>query len=1014
MMSKEQNLQTINLKHLQDLLSHSDNKESFVWRSLQSLAQQILAKEEKSENENLKEENESSEHLGLNRRHLLQWLAAVAGLISSGACTRQPKEYIVPYAKMPEHIIPGKSIFYATSFPLNGFGLGVLVESHMGRPTKVEGNSLHPASFGSTDAFAQASLLTLYDPDRAQAVTYMGQISSWERFTLDLQTAMQKAQTSGKNGSIRILTPTVTSPTLGDQLNSLTKQNPLIKWHQCSPMGCDNQNQGSLYAFERSVSVKYDLSMADVVVSLDADIFMNTAGRIAYAKQFSKKRLPNSGPANPNRLYSLYSTPSLTSAVSDHRLGIPPSQIEICVYALAKAVGCNLKHSVSLTSDQSQWIDNLAKDLKNHPSRGVVIVDEMQPPSVHVLAHAINDQLGNFNKTVFLIDPLEIAPTIQNQSITELVMDMKDGKVDILLILSTNPVYSLPSILDFSSAMAKVAFKAQLSLYHDETTPLCNWHIPECHYMESWGDIRSYDGTISLIQPIIEPIFASKSSLEFVAAILGQPNQRGYEIVQNYWKTSRPSSTFENDFNVWLQTGSIPNTTSSPLNLKPKLDYLNSNLFDRNQTSQQLEVCFRPDPCVWDGEFSNNAWLQELPKPLSKLTWDNAALVSPITAEQLNLSNGDIIELSYQGLRLKAPVWILPGHALSTLTLNMGYGRSGGGRLAQNIGFNVNQLRMATNQWFQKNIKIQKTNQKYTLACTQEHHSLHGRNIIQFSSLDAYRSNPDLFKEKDFREATFQPTIPLNPQAFPPDHEEEYQWGMAINLNTCIGCNACVVACQAENNIPVVGKEGVILGREMHWLRIDTYYSGKLDNPDTYFQPLPCMHCESAPCELVCPVNATVHSKQGLNQMVYNRCVGTRYCSNNCPYKVRRFNYFDYNDPRPLLKMVRNPDVTVRSRGVMEKCTYCIQRISQARIEARVEGRTLQAEEVQTACQQVCPTNAIVFGNINDSNWQVTKLKQTALNYELLGDLNTKPRTTYLAKIKNHNSKMPDSNFNEE
>jgi Fe-S-cluster-containing dehydrogenase component len=647
------------------------------------------------------------------------------------------------------------------------------------------------------------------------------------------------------------------------------------------------------------------------------------------------------------------------------------------------------------------------RDLQQHRGSSVVIVGEGQPPVVHALAHVMNAALGNVGSTLVYTAPVEAQPVDHIASLRELVQDMEAGRVEILVILGGNPVFTAPADLRFAEHLSKVKLRAHLSLYHDETSILCHWHLPATHPLESWSDARAYEGTATILQPLIAPLYDGRSAHEVLAALLGQPGRSSHDLVRDYWRSQRPTEDFEVFWQTALHDGLIVGTAFPPKPVTLRPDWMNQGggqkqelgTADHPQSTnpQPLEIVFRPDPTIWDGSFANNSWLQELPKPLTKLTWDNAALIAPATAERLHLANEEVVELQLQDRSVRAPIWIMPGHAEDSVTVHLGYGRTRAGRVGDGAGFNAYALRTTTAPWHATGLEIRKTGLSYRLACTQHHYSIEGRPLVLSATLAEYQEHPHIVHE-------LVHTPPSDMTLYPQYKYEGYAWGMAININACTGCSACVVACQAENNIPVVGKDQVIAGREMHWLRIDRYYKGDLDNPEAYFQPIPCMHCETAPCEPVCPVAATAHSAEGLNDMVYNRCVGTRYCSNNCPYKVRRFNFLQYADfETPSLKLLYNPDVTVRSRGVMEKCTYCVQRINAARIEAKKEDRGIRDGEVMTACQQACPTQAIIFGDINDAKSQVSQLKADPLNYPLLGELNTRPRTTYLAKLWNPN-----------
>jgi molybdopterin-containing oxidoreductase family iron-sulfur binding subunit len=706
-----------------------------------------------------------------------------------------------------------------------------------------------------------------------------------------------------------------------------------------------------------------------------------------------------------SRLYAVESSSTNTGAMADHRLALRPSEIGMFALALAQELGIEVGPDQAsrppLTEAQATWLRAVADDLREHRGSGVVIAGLQQPAAVHALAHAMNSALDNGGRTVFYTDPAAAKPMDQVASLRELVADMDAGMVDLLVILDANPVYSAPADLRFAERLAKVKLRVHLGLDEDETAALCHWHIPEAHYLEAWSDVRTFDGTVSIIQPLVAPLYGGKSGHELLAVLLDDLNPSGYQIVRDHWRRYLPGEDFERFWRTALHDGVIANTAFFPRQVVLQRLAVDGAVPGREAT-QEIELLFQPDPTLWDGRFANNGWLQELPKPMTKLTWDNAALLSPALAERLGLENEEVVELRLHGRAVRAPVWIMPGHADHTVTVALGYGRWRAGHVGTGVGFNAYALRTSDAPWSASGLEIRKTGGRYPLASTQHHHRMEGRPLVQVGTLSEYQVRPEFVREGAHASAPF-------PSLYPEYRYDNYAWGMAIDLNVCVGCNACVIACQAENNIPIVGKSEVARSREMHWLRIDRYYRGKLDTPETYFQPVPCMHCEKAPCEVVCPVAATAHSAEGLNDMVYNRCVGTRYCSNNCPYKVRHFNFFQYADfETPSLKLLHNPDVTVRSRGVMEKCTYCVQRINAARIQAQKEQRLIRDGQVVTACQQACPTGAIIFGNINDASSHVAKMKATPLNYSLLAELNTQPRTTYLARLRNPNPALRD------
>ena len=1014
------------------------------WRSLEAVAEtpefQEYLHREFPEN--------ASEWLDpVGRRGFLKLMGASLALAGVSACTRQPDEIIVPYVRQPEEIVPGKPLFFATAMPFAGAGLGLLVESHEGRPTKIEGNPDHPSSRGATDVFAQAAILDLYDPDRSQTLSNLGEIQPFGAFVGAMRTVVTAQQ--GKQGAgFRILTETVASPTLAAQIQELLTRLPLAKWHQWEPAGRHNAREGSRVAFGEYVDAQYAIEKTDVILSLDADFLCAGPGGVKYARAFASRRRIEGDASRLNRLYAVESTPTNTGTKADHRLPMRAADIEAFARAVATQLGVGGGASMQAPEAAATWIAPLVKDLQAHRGRSLVIAGDAQPPAVHALAHAMNDALGNVGQTVVYTQTAEAQPVDQFAGLKELVDELNAGKVDFLLIIGTNPVYTAPADLKFADALQKAPLRVHVGLYEDETAALCHWQIPETHFLEAWSDVRAEDGTVTIIQPLIAPLYQGKSPHEVLAAFSDRPERSGYEIVREYWaRTSgistqappappapaptRPQaaptgaapaptgaaqaappapagpatfaaapapqlSEFDKAWRKWLHDGLIPNTA-----FPPKPVSVRGNLAAQPAArAEGLEVIFRPDPSIYDGRFANNAWLQELPKPLTKLTWDNAALVSPATAERLRLVSGDIVELKQGDRSLRIAVWIDPGHAPDSLTLHLGYGRTRAGRAGTRTGFDVNALRTTAAPFVLTGVELSKTGDRYELACTQDHWSLEGRNLVRVATKTEFEQDPKVLQKQEH--------IPLTGLSMYADYKYDgYAWGMAIDQNVCTGCNSCVVACQAENNVPVVGKAQVLNGREMHWLRVDRYYTGDIEKPDTYHQPMPCQQCETAPCEVVCPVAATVHSDEGLNDMVYNRCVGTRYCSNNCPYKVRRFNFLLYQDfDTPSLKMLRNPDVTVRSRGVMEKCTYCVQRINRARAEAIREDRRIADGEVLTACQSACPTDAIVFGDINDPKSRVSQLKRNPLNYALLAELNTRPRTTYLGIVRNPNTDL--------
>ncbi|MFZ0968001.1 MAG: TAT-variant-translocated molybdopterin oxidoreductase [Candidatus Acidiferrales bacterium] len=955
---------------------------------------------------------------GVARRDILKLMAASAALSGLSACTKLPTEKIVPYVKPPEEIIPGKPLFYATSMPGTNGAMGLLVESHMGRPTKIEGNSEHPGSLGATDIFAQASVLGLYDPDRSQVVVHEGRISDWPGFSTAIANARAEWQTT-KGAGLRILTDATTSPTFASQMKALLAQFPEAKWYAHEPCGPYSGREGAELAFGQYVNSVYRFDQADVIVSLDADFLCSGPTSVRYARDFANRRRVENPSAGMNRLYVLETTPSNTGAMADHRRALDPAAIEAFARALAAAVGVP-GHGASLLApaDEANWFNALVRDLHKHHGTSLIIVGESQPPAVHALVHAMNQALGNAGKTVVYTDPLEVSPA--TDGIAELLKEIDAGQVSALVILSSNPVYTAPADLDFTSKFLKVGLRIHLGLYNDETAELCHWHIPEAHFLESWSDARAYDGTVGIVQPLIAPLYNGKSGHELVSTLAGESEKSGHDIVRGYWGSQREAKQSDKQFEDFWET-TLHDGVMAGTAFPARAATANSAGIDAAQQKQaaiagNLIVVFRPDPTIGDGRHANSGWLQELPKPLTKLTWDNVVMLSPTTAESLGVTNGDMVKLALGGRGIRGPVWISPGHANGVATLHLGYGRRRCGHVGTGVGFNAYLLRTSSAAWVASGLQTAKTGETYPLATTQRHHLIDEngkkveeesvtafeRDVLRIGTLEEFRKNPDFARDPE--EITTKRTSLYTDYKY-----EGYAWGMSVDLNSCTGCGACVVACQSENNIAVVGKEEVAKGRDMQWIRVDNYFRGDLDNPETYYQPVMCQQCENAPCEVVCPVGATVHSDEGLNEMVYNRCVGTRYCSNNCPYKVRRFNFLLFSDwTTPSLFGLRNPNVTVRSRGVMEKCTYCVQRINAAKIESEKEDRTVRDGEIVTACQAVCPSRALIFGNINDPESRVSKLKAQSRNYSLLGELNTRPRTTYLAKLRNPNPEISE------
>jgi MoCo/4Fe-4S cofactor protein with predicted Tat translocation signal len=1005
----------LDLDSLRDQINEANEKTGpEYWRSLEELAGSP-AFQEALHREFPKGASEWVD--SVSRRGFLKVMGASMALAGMSGCVKLPQEPIVPYVRQPEEVIPGRPMFYATAITLAGYASPLLVESHLGRPTKIEGNDRHPASLGGTDIFAQASILGMYDPDRSQSVMSLGDQRSWQSFITAIRGPLS-AQKSLQGAGIRILTPTISSPTLADQMRSFLKIYPQAKWHVYEPVNRDNVLEGAKLAFGQPVETRYDFEKADVIVSLDADfLYAGFPGNVRYIRDFAKRRNPD---GNMNRLYVIESTPSSTGAKADHRLPLRALDIENFGRGLSSLLSMNLNGggalagldpSHSWNADERAVAGSLVRDLGSHRGSSLVVVGDHQPPAVHAVAHAMNQSLGNVGKTVFYTDPVDANPVVQNQSIETLVDDMRGGFVDLLVIIGGNPAYDAPANLNFADALknGRTQLRVHLGLYQNETAELCQWHINQAHELEAWGDARTYDGTVSIVQPLIAPLYNGKSALEFVALLSTQADASGYDLVRAYWQKEHTGGDFEQFWRKSLHDGWIVGTTFEP---KP-ISLKTTNVPGFGSTGNALELNIRRDPTIYDGQFSNNGWLQELPKPMTKLTWDNAVLIGPKMAERLQIKVEDVVELELNGKKVTGPVWIQAGHPDNSVTVTLGYGRKRAGRVGTAQGFDAYGLRTTAAPWIATGLEIRKTGETYKLASTQGYQTMDTpdgghRPLVRETTLEEYRKAPDFAHEEEAEPA---PGLTLYKPY--PYEEEAYAWGMTIDLNSCVGCNNCMLACQSENNIAVVGKEQTVIGRHMHWIRVDAYYQGDRDNPKAFFQPVPCMQCENAPCEVVCPVGATNHSSEGLNDMVYNRCVGTRYCSNNCPYKVRRFNFLLFQDwETPQYKMMRNPDVSVRSRGVMEKCTYCVQRINEHKIDAETasvrEGKEIKIndDELKTACQQSCPAGAIIFGNINDPNSKVSKLKAQSRNYSLLGELNTRPRTTYLAEVSNPNPEL--------
>jgi len=993
--------------------------------------------------------------LQMNRRTLLKFMGASMALAGLSGCRSvfMDEEKIVPYVRQPEEIVPGKPLYFATAAPAMGYGVGVLVESREGRPLKIEGNPDHPDSQGSTTAMLQAEILNFYDPDRAQAVLNQGEISTWDMF-FEAATKMLADQKAKGGAGIRILTETISSPLLYDQLRAFLAKYPRAKCYQYDPCGRDSAKVAAVRAFGRPVETIYDLKKAKVIVSLDSDFLFEGPGCLRYARDFADGRRVMGDRTDMNRLYAIESWPTITGATADHRFPVRGSDIEKVAMALANAVGIMNDRGGPASGITSDNIAAIARDLIANKGAAVVIPGQHQSPLVHAMCHAINNAIGALGTTALLTPTMDDSPMTQVDGLKELTADLNSKQVDALFIIGGNPVYNAPVDFEFGNALKNCPLAVHHGLRADETSDLCAWHLPLTHFLEQWGDVRAYDGTVSLIQPLIAPLFDSRSAHQLMGSLMGGETD-GYKILYSGYKAKSASipafkDDFEKGFRRALNDGIIAKTAYAPLALP--LNTASLGAFTPRPISG-TELIIRSDPTIGDGRFSNNGWLQELAKPLTKTTWENCIFMSPAMGQQLGLTSEDGAEIVVKSQSVQGPVWVMPGHPDNAITVHLGYGRTKAGAVGDGIGFNAYTLRHSDAMSFGVVERINPTGaQSMAVASTQIHHTMEGRDIVRLGNIEDYKKNPALYVENENVHVNqTHPDHQIENENLYPDQIFDYngpQWGMTVDLNTCIGCNACVVACQAENNIPVVGKDQVKRGREMQWIRIDRYYANApssqawgaqrdhpdegikwdvgdfqddpIANPDMVFQPVMCQQCEKAPCEPVCPVGATTHSHEGLNQMVYNRCVGTRYCSNNCPYKVRRFNYLNYTDNQaqfdahdeenrmrvPLLKLLNNPDVTVRGRGVMEKCTFCVQRINSVRVEGKKQGRDPKDGEILTACQEACPTKTIVFGNVADKDSHVSQIRSDKRAYQLLREVQTRPRVSYLGKIRNTNPEI--------
>ena len=917
----------------------------------------------------------------VSRRRAMTVMAASMAL-AAGACSRPPREHIHPWVQMPEALGGALPLYYATACVRDGHAAGVLVGTRDGRPIKIEGNPAHPSSLGATDVFAQGSVLELWDPDRSAAVMQSlapaGQTSgagpsaasSWSAFEAAWRDVAGRLAPR-KGEGLRILSGPVSSPTLRGQLAALLRRYPGARWHQHAALHDHAAQAGAVTAFGRPVQPVLHLDRARCIVALDSDPFSGGPGAVRYAADWSRVRASDTATS----IFAAEVTPGLLGARAGERIALAPAEIDALVQRLAARLsGAAAPAGGARTA---QFESALFTSLQAGGAESLIVPGASLSPATHAVVHAIHQQLGAVGRTLDLIEPLAMAP--EAGTLAELVRDMRSGAVDSLLILDANPVYESPAALDFAGALAEVPFSVHAGLYRDETALACRWHVPLSHGYEQWSDALAHDGTATIIQPCIAPLYDSRSAHELVALVSADQERDGHRLVQRHWR-GHAGGDFDAFWRESLQRGVVAGTGARALALPPARRP-DARMAPPDPAPGAIAAVFASDPSTHDGRFANNAWLQELPRPFTKMTWDNALLIGPATAASAGLTTGDVVQVTTGERHVDAPVWVLAGHAEGAVTLPLGYGRRAAGRVGNGVGFDA--YRLLPPDGAVAAARLKPLGRRHDFALSQHSMNEHSRKLAR--TVAAGERIADEGK----------PEHSLYPEFASPQHA----WAMVIDLDTCIGCNACTIACQAENNIPVVGKAEVANGREMHWIRVDRYDTAEVAS-GSIFMPVPCMHCEKAPCELVCPVGATMHDSEGLNLQIYNRCIGTRFCSNNCPYKVRRFNFLQYSDTETeTLKGQRNPNVTVRHRGVMEKCTYCLQRIARARQHAQSTGTPLVDGDVVTACQAVCPTSAIHFGDLNDPASAVVRMRQSPRHYVLLGELNTRPRTTYLARV---------------
>ena len=915
------------------------------------------------------------------RRRFVKLLGASAALAGLDGCTRMPASNILPYVDQPE-LTPGVPQYYATSMVLDGFATGLLVESHEGRPTKVEGNPDHPASLGAAGVYEQASVLQLYDPHRAWQVRHEKSAASWSELAAALAPASLRSRVGARGERLALLLEPTSSPLERELIDRVRGLYPAAHVHFYAPLGL----------LADAFVPQYDLREADVIVAIDADFLASGPFHLRRARQFAERRRPESA-RGMSRCYAIEASVTPTGMAADHRFAMRPGELVPVLERLSGALG-GATSGTSQSASGDAWIASIARDLRAHAGRSVVIAGPYLPYRAQALAVQINQTLKNVGRTIWFTRSPLLGAGDPRASLGPLVDALRAGQIDTLICAGGNPAYASAAGHDLGGLLRRVRQSVYLGLYENETARECTWMVPASHYLEHWGDARAYDGTLSLVQPLIEPLHGGKTTSELLSLVLGAPDARTYDLVRESWRRGGGIGTgaeFDDGWRHVLGRGVVDGSAFAPESSPPPAAAAATPAID----SGTMDIAFRPHARVHDGTFANNAWLQELPDPITTLTWENAAQISPTTARRLGIVDGDILALQAAGRSVRLPAVAIAGHPDDAVTVHFGYGRDGAERVARGLGVSVYPVWPGDRFSTRANVSRVADAPRRDLAMTQTHRTLESSAPARLVTQQEYAQLPPSPRRRML--TLYEPAVSL------PDPPAPTQWGMTIDLGACIGCGACTVACQAENNVPVVGREDVRRGREMHWLRID-WYAPADGQPSSLSQPMLCQHCEKAPCEYVCPVEATVHSRDGLNEMIYNRCVGTRFCSNNCPYKVRRFNWFDYSEKlTDGEQLVQNPDVTVRERGVMEKCTFCVQRIRQAEIAARVAGRPLRSTDVETACQQACPTRAIVFGSIAEPGSEVARERASPRAYAVLEDLGTEPRVLYLARVRNPN-----------